>query len=416
MNLLRLAVLGWAAGWVFSSQAAAQGSKSIPVSQLAVDVVTLKSGKSVRGAVMKMEADGVLTIAVSRDWLKQAIPDLYQKSISNEAELRKQVAEQLQSRLKKQLQTPPTAPRLLFFLKQELDRAESQRAHEQPAESQFVWLDLEHDSITKVTRAPADRQRLAMWAWSERVPNVETRDAHDLERNLKQSKIDVTSVPPDLSDRLAPRLQDDREWAARMAIVEYTLGKSLDFQGTGDVLVRTDVEHKAVDLVPVLSKVLQSQVDSLLKDLTGESRSGIASTNDSDWLKSASHEADVATVRGLRATRVEVKLDGNQAIVQTAFAARMPNGTWEIVWSHRESQDSTKPRVDAEAKIAGDPQVKQVLDTVKSFGLGADDQVRRAIRFGAATMAAQQAADAKFFQFRDRYAKHLDSPPLAWPK
>lgn len=94
----------------------------------------------------------------------------------------------------------------------------------------------------------------------------------------------------------------------------------------------------------------------------------------------------------------------------------MPNGDWEVVWSHREAQDATKPRADVEAKIAADPQVKQVLDAVKSFGFGADDQIRQAIRFGAATMAAQQAADARFFEFRDRYLKQLDSPPLIWPK
>ena len=59
--------------------------------------------------------------------------------------------------------------------------------------------------------------------------------------------------------------------------------------------------------------------------------------------------------------------------------------------------------------------MKQALDKVKSLNLGADDQIDQAIRFGAATMAAQQATDARFFEFRDRYLKHLDGPPL-WTK
>ena len=92
----------------------------------------------------------------------------------------------------------------------------------------------------------------------------------------------------------------------------------------------------------------------------------------------------------------------------------MPNGSWETVWSHRESQDSTKPRPDVEARIAEDPQIKQALSAMKSFGFGADDQVQQAIRFGAATMAAQQGADARFFEFRDRHVRHLDGPPLHW--
>jgi hypothetical protein len=254
-----------------------------------------------------------------------------------------------------------------------------------------------------------------MWAWSESFPNVESRDAADLERDLRHRKIDPTITPPDISNQLPARLQDDREWAARMAIVEYALGKPLDFQGTGNVLVRTDGERKEIDLAPVLSKVMSSQVDSLLKDLTGESR-GAAPTDSTAWLKTVSAQADRIPVSGLRATRVEIKVESNQAAVQSAFAARMPNGSWEIVWSHREAQDSTKPRADMEAKISEDPQVKQVLSTVKSFGLNADDQVRQAIRFGAATMTAQQTADARFFEFRDRYLKRLDGPPLTWTK
>ena len=417
MKMLPSVVLGLVMCLLWSSLAAAQGAKSVPVSQLAVDVVSLKSGKAVRGAVVQADANGALVVAVSREWLEQTHPDLYQKSVSKEADLQKQAAEQLRARLTKQLETPPNEPRLVFFLKQELERAETLLARGKPAKPpQFLWLELEHDTITKVTRAPADRQRVAMWAWGERLSNVETRDALDLNRELKQRKFDATAPPPDLSDRLAPRMQDDREWAARMALVEYTLAKPLDFQGTGDVLVRADADRKAVDLAPVLSKVLQSQVDSLLKDLTGDGRPAAAPANDTAWLKAATGEADRVSLKGLRATRVEVKVDGNQATVQTAFAARMPNGNWEVVWSHRESQDATKPRAEAEAKIAGDAQMKQVLDAVKSFGLGADDQVRQAIRFGAATMAAQQAAEARFFEFRDRYLKHLDGPPLTWSK
>lgn len=386
----------------------------VPVSQLAVDHIHLKSGRLLRGAVLR-DSNGSLTMAVSREWLEAAQPDNYQQASARNAELRKQALEQLRGRLKKELNVPPAEPRLVFFLKQELERVEDLLASAKPTESQFLWLDLDQATIAKVTRAPADRQRIAMWAWSERLSNVETRDAQGLQRELQQRKIEPSAAPPDLSDRLVPRMQDDREWAARMAILEYTLVKSIDFQGTGSLLVRTDVERKLADLAPVLTKVLQSQVDSILKDLTGDGRAD-APVSDAEWLKPATREAEGASARGLRATRVEIKVDGNTAEVQTVFAARFPNGTWEIVWSHRESQDARKPRADLEAKIADDPQIKQALEAIKSFGLGADDQVRQAIRFGAATMSAQQSADTRFFEFRDRHVKHLDGPPLIWSK
>lgn len=414
MNMRLLVIAGIVCSRLISIAAAQPAS--VPVSQLAVDVVSLKSGKAVRGAVVSAEPAGSVTMAVSRDWLQHAVPDLFKAAVSKEADVKKQAAEQLVGRLKKQLANPPNEKQLVFFLKQELERVEKSLTRDKADPAQFLWLELNHDLVAKVTRAPAERQRIAMWAWFENLANVETRDALDLQRELKDRKIDATAAAPDLSDRLAPRLQDDREWAARMAIVEYSLARPLDFQGTGDVLVRADADRKAADLAPVLTKVLKSQVDSLLKDLTGDGALPAAPANQGDWLKSAKRDADIASVRGLRATRVEVKLDGNQTAVQTAFAAKMPNGDWEVVWSHRDAQDATRPRTDVEAKIAADPQVKQVLDAVKSFGFGADDQIRQAIRFGAATMAAQQAADARFFEFRDRYLKQLDSPPLIWAK
>jgi hypothetical protein len=416
MNLTRFRRSAVAGLLLLTFVAEAQGQKAVPTSQLAVDVVTLKSGKSIRGAVVKADA-GVISVAVSRGWLEHSAPDLYQKTVGNEVQLQRQIAEQLRDRLKKQLETTARDQRLTFFLKQELERVESQLAREDPVEpSQFLWLDLEQGSVAKVVRAAPDRQRVAIWAWNESFPNVETRDVHELERDLKQRKIDPTVAPPDLSNRLAPQLQDEREWAARMAIVGYAIGEPLDFQGTGNVLLRTDTDQRGIDLAPILSKVMQTQADSLLKDLVGDTGATKPAMKDNDWLKNASTEANRAGALGFRATRVDVKVDQHQAAVQTAFAARMPNGSWETVWSVNETQDSTKPRADVEAKIAEDPQVKQVLQTVKSFGLGADEQIRQAIRFGAATMAAQQAADGKFFEFRDRYLKRLDGPPLTWSK
>ncbi|HEY4261390.1 MAG TPA: hypothetical protein VGM98_14580 [Schlesneria sp.] len=416
MNLTKFRRIAIAGLLLLTFAAEAQAQKAVPASQLTVDVVTLKSGKSVRGIVVKADLE-MMSIAVSRGSLERSAPDLYQKAIANESQLQRQIAEQLRDRLKTLLETPPQDQRLAFFLKQELERAESQLTRKDPVDlSQFLWLDLEQGSVAKVVRAAPDRQRVAIWAWNESFPNVETRDVHDLERDLKQRKIDPTVAPPDLSNRLAPQLQDEREWAARMAIVEYAFGEPIDFQGTGNLLVRTSGDQKGIDLAPVLSQVMQSQANSLLKDLVGDGRSAVPPVKESDWLKSATAEADELAVRGFRATRVDVKVDRGQAAVQTAFAARMPSGHWETVWSLQETQDSTKPRADFAAKIAEDPRMKQVLQAVKSFGLGGDERIRKAIRFGAATMAAQQAADGKFFEFRDRYLKRLDGPPLTWSK
>ena len=386
-------------------------TKPVPISQMTVDAIGLKSGKVIRGVIASAPPEGPIIVATERQWLHKHLPDHFLKATAAETELQKQANRQLIERLNKRLAAQVEQPGLAFFLKQELERAESQR-EKPPAAPQFVWLELERDTISRISPAPVDPKRIAMWAFGEYLQNVESRDQQDLQKELTQRKVDFTANPPDLSDRVGPRPQSDHEWAARMAVVEYTLGKPLDFQGTGDLLIRTDGNQQAIDLAPLLTRTLNSQVDSLLKELTGEPRAASPTTENKDWLKSATKSANAESVRGLRATRVEVQTDGLKAVVQTVFSARMPDGSWEVIWSHRVSQDGTKPRPDAEAKITKDPRIQQITDTVKSLGAGGDDQIRQAIRFGAATMAAQQAADSRFFEFRDRYTKHLDGPPL----
>ena len=418
IRLLVVSLLGLA-----SATAMAQPAKPGSVSQLGVDVVSLKSGKSVRGAIIRSEPNGSVTMAVSREWLQKANPEWLAKLSEEVATLQRTAWEQLRERLTKLLAMPPESQRSVFFLKEELERVEKLLARAEPPEApQFVWFDAKREAVAKVTPSAPDRQRIAIWAWSERLKEVESRDVSDLTKELKQKGVDPTQPAPDLSNQLAARPQDEREWGARMAVVEYAFGTPLDFQGTGDVLVRSNGSRDLKEMAPVIAKVLRGQVDSFLKDLTGDGRPAKNSTaSNNGWLKTAMRDAEAANATGFRATRVELNVEGRQTAVQSAFVVRVNAGSpekaqWETVWSHRESADATKPRAEAEARIANDPQVKQALDKVKSLGLGAEDQIQQAIRFGAATMAAQQTTDTRFFEFRDRYVKHLDGPPLWWTK
>ena len=90
----------------------------------------------------------------------------------------------------------------------------------------------------------------------------------------------------------------------------------------------------------------------------------------------------------------------------------MKNGDWKTIWSDRESLDAAKERPATETTISDDPQMKSVRASLKSLGNVAEDQVRQAIRFGAATMEAQQALDRRFVAFESPFLQHLDEPPL----
>jgi hypothetical protein len=391
-----------------------------PGSRLAVDVVKLKSGKTVRGTIARMDADGSLTMAVSREWLRKADPKLLASVEAEEAGTRVAALEQLRDRIKKELEQVPEESPVAAFLRGERKRVDLLAESPQPEKPQFVWLELTAKKVAKIASPSIDQKRIAGWSWYERLASVETRDADDLARELARKRIDPAQPVPDLSERLPLRLQDEREWSARMALIHYSLGKPLDFQGTGDLLVRADRAKNAGDIAPLVAKLFGGQVDSLLKDLLNKGRSATDSSapgspkSSNAWLEPAIREAEREKARAFRATRVDLSLERRQAIVHSAFAVQLANGKWEVIWSDRVTEDGSQERPAIEAGIANDPQVKSALGLLKSLGANGDDQVRTAIRFGAATMAAQQAVNSRFSKFQEPYLRRLDGPPLWW--
>jgi hypothetical protein len=382
--------------------------------QVAVDVVRLKSGTTLRGGIVHSAADGSLTMAVSREWLRKTNAALFTKRTNSEASVRRTALEELRDRVNRELGQIPEDSRFGAFLRLERKRVERLLV-EAPAraEPQFVWLDLTKHEIARATPASVANRRIAGWSWYERLGNVETRDAAELEQQLRQRGIDPAQQLPDLADRFPLRRQDEQEWAARLALVEYALDKPLDFQGTGDRLVRVDRRSKPKDAAALVPSLLGSQVDAMLKDLLGDRRPPSANPETSDaWLKTAWQEANGEKARAFRATRVDLDMASRQATVESVFAIRLKNGGWKTIWSDRESRDATKERPATETAIFDDPQVKSALASLKSLGNVADDQVRQAVRFGAATMEAQQAVDRRFVAFESPYLQHLDGPPL----
>jgi hypothetical protein len=390
---------------------------------LAVDVVKLKSGKSLRGVIGRADADGSLTMAVSREWLRKADPKLLASAEADESRVRVAALEQLRDRIKHELEKVPEESGVATFLRLERKRIDGLLASGAAAEPpQFVWIDLPPKAIARIASPSAERKRVAGWSWHERLANVESRDADDLARELRRKRIDPSQSPPDLSDRLPLRLQDDREWSARMALITYALGKPLDFQGAGNLLVRTD-RAKNVDMAPLAAKLLGGQVDSLLKDLLGEGAPGLgeapsasSSKSPNAWLEPAIRESERDKARAFRATRVDLSIERRQASVNSAFVVQLITGKWEVIWSDRDTEDGSQERPQMEATIATDPQVKSALGLFKSLGVNGGDTIRSAIRFGAATMAAQQTVNQRFTTFEEPFLRRLDGPPLWWPR
>ncbi len=390
-------------------------TKKAAAGALAVDVVTLKSGRTLRGAVLHRSPDRSLTIAVSRVWLKTANPELFEQYDAADLKSQREAWEQALDRLKKLLATPSDAPRLTFFLQAERDRIEQQLAVDDPPRAEFFWVELTGSQVSKVTPATPEHQKLAVIAWNDGFIDVETQNAVTLHRELTRRNIQLDGPTPDISSRLPARPQDDGEWAARLAVVEYLYRQPLDFQGIGDTLVRTGNGQKP-DLTAVFQKVMKQQVDSLLKDLLNEGPSRPEPAKpERELFAPAIAAAEAAGARGFRVTRLQLEPDRNRVGVETRFLAKLDQDRWQTVFVSTEFADSSQARPELEAKITQDPQVKSVLDTVKTVGLFDDAPLQTALRSGAATMTAMQAADQAFFAFTNRYSQHIDRPKLMLP-
>jgi len=409
----------------FGSLDSAVAQKKAGPARFAVDLVTLDSGDRLRGAFAGVDADGIVSMAVQRDWLKKTRPELYEKVTRNESADAKAVATELRTRIQKWLDEKPESNAVVTFLEVELERVDQQlvklnEVRGKAGTSQFVMLKFPRRKAKYSFAQSAENRRIATLAWRERFKDVETREAADLEKQLRDLGIDPAAEVPNLADRLPVVRQDENEWAARRAVIEYEFVGKLDFQGIGKALVRTDGGGGKVgleQLLPqILPQLLQDQLGGQLADLLQEPgvnpRRG-ARKSEPD-LGGAIREAERAGRKSFRVTTVDLNLQRKQANVETRFVAKLPTGKWQTIWLHKASGDPSKPRPDVLRQIENDPQVADALKLVKSLGLGAGCQLDVALNFGAATMEAQKAADQEFFRFLDKYVRHLDGPVLKW--
>lgn len=381
----------------------------------AVDLVSLKSGRTLRGAIVQRNADRLLTMVVSRAWLQSANPELFEQQDAHDLKAQREAWEQTRDRLKAMLATPAESQRLAFFLQSELDQLETNLAAEEPKRAEFFWMELTPSQVARVNPATPEHQKLAVIAWNEGFVDVETQSAAVLQQELTKRDIKLDGPTPDISSRLPALPQDDREWSARRAVMEYVYRQPLDFQGLGETLVRTG-EGQKPDLTAVLQKVMQQQVDTLLKELLndGPLRPEPAKS-EREQFAPAIAAAEAAGTRGFRVTRLHLEPERNLVHVETRFVAKVGPDQWQTIFTATPSADTRQPQPEREADIQRDPQVKSALETIRAVGLIDDSALQTALRTGAATMSALQAADQAFFAFTNRYTQHVDRPKLPLP-
>ncbi len=381
------------------------------------DHVALKNGTRLRGLVFERSPQ-VVTLLVSEKSLRATQPRFHESALAKTVAEHKAGLEQLVERL--QAEPKREAPAALTgFFREQLETAEADLAQANRFEPEFLWLTIPMRDVDRIEATAPDRRQLLAWAWAEQLERAETKPADEVARELKALAVSPVGWPLSLIERLPARGQSDDEWAARLAIVEFVFDRPLHFQGTGEVLVRAD-KPSELNIAQMIGDLLRRQLQSQFGDLLGEPQGAKGRDPQRDQaavkeaLRKAAQVAEAEPCRGFRVTRLDTINDVQQATISTQFSARMPNGSWQTIFQHIERADAKQARPDIQQRIEADPRIKQVLDLTRQLGGAADDTIQQALRFGAATMAAQQGCDREFAAFRETYLTSLAKPPLTW--
>ena len=385
------------------------------LSRLAVDVVYLKNQKQIRGFVLSQGTDE-LQIAVAKSWLEKDDRDAYLKAVQSSQEAATKAKQTLKERLVKLLKSNPPVEgqpeernrAFDFFLGKELERVDSELENPPVAEYQFVVLKIRSATLSRVNIASEPNRKLAVWSWYERLADVESKKPSILIEELKNKKVDPSLAPPDLSDRFYPNEEGDEPWSIRIAIVSHRLDRSIEFQGSGNVMLHVNAKDPQLDVASLMEQMMQSQMSSLLEELSGAGKkTSRKSLEESDWIKSAITKAEKMKVGYFRATNVRTDPLGDSSTVESAFLVQQANGKWTIGWQATAVEKMSDQKQDEIARVLDDPQVKAIrsqLDTAGSLDQG--------MRAGAATMVAQRKINSEFQEFADKYLKNLTQPPV----
>jgi hypothetical protein len=389
-------------------------------SRRCVDKVFLREGLTLYGAILGRSSDGTLTMAVQREWLRSKSKKFYAEQTSSEdaaknlETLRDRIRNWLQevSQQKNRPDRPLSLP-LQQYLREQLDTVDKKLAevkkNPEASQSQFVLVELPADRVQRGYVQPDQKRKVALAAWKLKLDNVEERSSEDLMEELRERNVDPAKLDVDLSDRLPARADDERQWAARRAIVEHQFWESLEFQGTKDFLVETGRERP--DLTKLLPELLNRELTRQLDDLLGTP--GGSRKQETEPIAEATKTADENQYSSVVIMQLDQDLEQKWVSVETMLLAKMPGGDWQRVWSHVEKIDAGKRRQAIEDALADHEQVQQIRDAVQALGLPvAENQLTTAIRFGAATMEAQQNSRQALDAFVKRYVDELDEPPL----
>lgn len=384
-----------------------------------VDIALLKGGAELRGSVLSRD-DKELRIVVQRNWLADKQPEMAKRLDEEAASQIEANHKELISRITEWKEERASETRLVSVLNRELERIAKHGKNAVGPASQFQIVTIPNDRVKRVFHTNERSRKLAMAAWEQQLPHVETASFGTLKSAVEKKVPDWEQSVVNLTDRLpAGELQSPDEWAARQAIFEYEYCRPVDFQGTGNYFVQVGEGAERPNLAELFA---QTATEAISGGLAGEELKGLGlgldiKTNPSattgEWQQKVIEQATKLDARSFCVTRMASITGTGPATVTMHFFARMSDGKYREIWSNESTTDPASLKNEDIARLEQDPQVQEITKVAKALSLG--DNATTAVRFGAAIQASLRDSQSRFFSFRQNYNNTLDGPPLALP-
>ncbi len=407
--------------WGFDGNLLAQVQHQGAPTALATDVVFLNNKTTLYGVVDQWTEDEVILV-VEREWLKANHPDIYDRLAKTEKDIAQSENADSIRRIDQWIAERKGEVDLTMFLEDEKKLALQKNASEDLSAVRFAFLTLPQSEIRRTVQQSAQQRKVALVSWKYNLPNVAVRPVKDLVKELNQKNIDWQNAKVDFSNEVATPSQSAREWAFRKALVEFSLMAPLEFQGTaGSYFRRGEKPGMKAMMEMVVGQIgggssLQQIGEELgLLEFTQRRKQKNTRSSEKETFKEQIGIAEKEGLRCFAVTQLEQNPLSDRVRVKVMLVAKDEQGKWRKFKEFVGQADASK-QSDADVKaLMEDPQVKQVMEFADALGLGAGQQMQKALRHGVATQQAMQAGLNQLAVFVDRHTKGLAGPRIIPP-
>lgn len=379
-------------------------------SRLGVDCLKLTSGKRFYGFLLEQDQSGG-TFAVERTWLATTYADYLATLEAAEKKKQENAAQAKISRLQDWIIDLDESV-LKRFLESEATRIE-QSTQPKNQKTQFIVVDFDKQEVRDLKMARSELRHIAGLAFREKLDDVTITPASYLRRELVDANIDINNEKVDLLDRLPfSNSETPRQWAAKQALIEFAFGRELEFQGTGDLLVKKGDDANIGQLLSqAMGNNSANMIQRLGADLGLPEFAKFSQKADSDaWKTKVISTAEEGEFRGALVSRLDQNLMSSKVQVLVTFLAKAEDGSWFEAFEYTAKADTRNQSAERIQRIKDDPQVQQLLGMVQ--GLGLSSRLDQALKHGAATQQALRNGQAKFNEFLTRFGSRVDDPGI----